>query len=233
MESAQLNVVIYNEDNFSIFLNNPIIITDEGVIVVTIYIVNITENKIWKTRMTLSLPSGAVIDVTESTVLSKYIINDLQIFSHSLGTYDIAEATLYNDLSNIGRTCYSCHFITGPIVKGCLISLISSNYSTNISLMCFPVCSSTVIGCTYDIPTGIYNMYVYDIEEEGTLSDDWAISSTNITITGVEQTFTFVKKTNSVSCYVSMVTVIPTTCPVATSPMVTITTETCDCLTSK
>ena len=77
MESAQLNVVIYNEDNSSIFLNNPVIITDEGVIVVTIYIVNITENKIWKTRMTLSLPSGAVIDVTESTVLSKYIINDL------------------------------------------------------------------------------------------------------------------------------------------------------------
>ena len=77
MESAQLNVVIYNEDNSSIFLNNPIIITDEGVIVVTIYIVNITENKIWRTRMNLSLPSGAVIDVPESTVLSKYIINDL------------------------------------------------------------------------------------------------------------------------------------------------------------
>ena len=82
MESAQLSLVIYNEDNSSMFLNNPIILTDEGVIVVTIYIVNITENKIWKTRMSLSLPSGAVIDVTESTVLSKYIINDLQIFFH-------------------------------------------------------------------------------------------------------------------------------------------------------
>ena len=46
-----------------------------------------------------------------------------------------------------------------------------------------PVCSSTVIGCTYDLPSGIYNMYVYDIEEEDTLSDDWVISSTNITIT--------------------------------------------------
>ena len=233
MESAQLNVVIYNEDNFSIFLNNPIILTDEGVIVVTIYIVNITENKIWKTRMSLSLPSGAVIDVTESTVLSKHIINDSQIFSYSLGTYDITEATLYNDLSNIGRTCYSCHFIRGAIVKGCLISLTSSTYSTNISLMCSPVCSSTVIGCTYGIPPGIYNMYVHDIEEEDTLSDDWAISSTNITITGVEQTFTFIEMTNSVSCYVSMLTVISTTCPVATSPMVVITTGTYDCLTSK
>ena len=125
--------------------------------------------------MTLSLPSGVVIDVTESTVLNKYIINDLQIFSHSLGTYDISEATLYNDLSNIGRTCYSCHFIRGAIVKGCFVSLTSSIYSTNISLMCYPVCSSTVIGCTYDIPSGICNMYVYDIEKEDTLSDDWAI----------------------------------------------------------
>ena len=32
-------------------------------------------------------------------------------------------------------------------------------------------------------------MYVYDIEEEGTLSDDWAISYTNITITGLEPTY--------------------------------------------
>ena len=38
-----------------------------------------------------------------------------------------------------------------------------------------PIFSSTVIGCTYDIPSGIYNMYVYDIEDEDTLSDDWAI----------------------------------------------------------
>ena len=68
------------------------------------------ENKIWKTSINLSLSSGAVINVAESTVLSKYIINDLQMFSHSLGTYDITEATLYNDLSNIGRTCYSCYF---------------------------------------------------------------------------------------------------------------------------
>ena len=217
------------------FLNNPIILTDEGVIVVTIYIVNITENKIWKTRMTLLLPSGVVIDVTESIVLSKYIINDLQIFPHSLGTYDITEATLYNDLSNIGKTCYSCHFIKGAIVKGCLISLTSSTYSTNISLMCSPVCISTVIGCTYDIPTGIYNMYVYDIEEEDTLSDDWAISSTNIIIAGLEPNYPSVQMTNSASCSVSMVRIFPTTCPVSTYPvsMVAITTGTCDCLISK
>ena len=207
MESAQLNVVVYNEDNSSIFINNPIIITDKGVIVVTIYIVNITENKIWRTRVTLSLPSGAVIDVPESTVLSKYIINDLQIFSYSLGTYDITGATLYNDLSNIGRICYSCHFIRGAIVKGCLISLISSTYSTNISLICSPVCT-TVIRCTYDMPTVIYNMYVYDIEEEDRLSDDWAISSTNITITGLEPTYPSLEVTNVVfTSSVAMVTI--------------------------
>ena len=36
-------------------------------------------------------------------------------------------------------------------------------------------------------------MYVYDIEEEDTLSDDWTISSTNITITGLEPTPTFLE----------------------------------------
>ena len=103
------------------------------------------------------------------------------------------------------------------IVKCCLISLTSSTYSTNISLMCSPVCASTVIGCTYDIPTGIYNMYVYDIEEKDTLSDNWAISSTNITITGLEPTYTSF-------CLV--------TCPVSTSS-VSMTTDTYDYLTSK
>ena len=85
--------------------------------------------------------------------------------------------------------------------------------------MCSPVCSSTVIGCTYDIPAGIYNMYVYDIEEEDTLSDDWAISSTNITITGLQLTYSSFEVTNFIS-----------TCPVS---MVTITTGTYDCLASK
>ena len=72
--------------------------------------------------------------------------------------------------------------------------------------MCSPVCSNTVIGCTYDIPSGIYNMYVYDIEEEDTLSDDWAISSTNNIITGLEPTYL------SLGTFVSMVTVTVGTC---------------------
>ena len=72
--------------------------------------------------------------------------------------------------------------------------------------MCSPVCSSTVIGCTYDIPSGIYNMYVYDIEEEDTLSDDWAISSTNNIITGLEPTYL------SLGTFVSMDTVTVGTC---------------------
>ena len=62
-------------------------------------------------------------------------------------------------------------------------------------------------------------MYVYDIEEEGTLSDHWAISSTDITITGLEPTYSSFVVTNSIS-----------TCLVY---MVTITTGTCDCLASK
>ena len=56
-------------------------------------------------------------------------------------------------------------------------------------------------------------MYVYDIEEEGTLSVDWAISSTNITITGLEPTCTSLEVTNSVStCFVSMVTITTGNC---------------------
>ena len=69
--------------------------------------------------------------------------------------------------------------------------------------MCSPVCSSTVIGCTYDIPSGIYNMYVYDIEEDGRLSDEWVISSINITITGLEPTYRLLEMTCPSSYYVS------------------------------
>ena len=78
-------------------------------------------------------------------------------------------------------------------------------------------------------------MYVYDIEEEDTLSDDWAISSTNISITGLQPTFPSLDIICPVSCYFSIVTIFPTTCPASTCSvsMVTITTGTYDCLTSK
>ena len=52
-------------------------------------------------------------------------------------------------------------------------------------------------------------MYVYDIEEEGTLSDEWAISSTNITIIGLEPTYPSLEMT-STSCSVSVTAVITT-----------------------
>ena len=76
-------------------------------------------------------------------------------------------------------------------------------------------------------------MYVYDIEEEGRLTDDWAISSTNITITGLELTYPTLKLTCPVPYYFSIVTVFPTTCPISTSPVLIVTTGSSDCLTTK
>ena len=69
MKSAQINVFIFNEDNS--FLNNSIVITDEGAVVPAVLMLNITENKIWKIAMTLSFLSGIVISVSESTILSE------------------------------------------------------------------------------------------------------------------------------------------------------------------
>ena len=69
MKSAQINVFIFNEDNS--FLNNSIVITNEGAVVPAVLMLNITENKIWKIAMTLSFLSGIVISVSESTILSE------------------------------------------------------------------------------------------------------------------------------------------------------------------
>ena len=46
-----------------------------------------------------------------------------------LGTYDITEAILYNDLSNIGKTCYSCRFRRGAIVTDFLHTLFILSHS--------------------------------------------------------------------------------------------------------
>ena len=55
-------------------------------------------------------------------------------------------------------------------------------------------------------------MYVYDIEEEDTLSDHWTISSTNVTINGLELTYpSFLQVISSGLFSVSMVTVLVTT----------------------
>ena len=57
-------------------------------------------------------------------------------------------------------------------MTGCHISLISSTYSSNISLMCSPVCSSTVIGCTYDLPSDImictFNVVFTEVRDSST-----------------------------------------------------------------
>ena len=80
-------------------------------------------------------------------------------------------------------------------------------------------------------------MYVYDIEEEDTLSDDWATSSHNITITGLEQTYSSLELTNSISepTYPSITNTFNGTYPLLKSfpdSMVTVIRETCDCLCS-
>ena len=65
--------------------------------------------------MTLSLPSGAIIDVTESTVLSKYIINDLQIFSH-----------IYHSRYIVGIS-YDVHMIYLPLYITCIKIMFPEN----------------------------------------------------------------------------------------------------------
>ena len=73
---------------------------------------------------------------------------------------------------NPGSICIICYFINGATELGCQLDIIQ-----NISVILYSVkflrvslTSSTSSGCV-DIVTGLYDLYVYDIESDNVLND--------------------------------------------------------------
>ena len=68
---------------------------------------------------------------------------------------------------NLGSICIICNFINGATELGCQVNIIqnNSNILYSVKFLRSPITSSTSSGCV-DIVTGLYDLYVYDIESD-------------------------------------------------------------------
>ena len=118
-------------------------------------------------EVTLSNRDGAFNKIT-GVNFSKYK-NKLLLLLSIIATFGVQ-----NVIVNIhsGSICIICQFINGTTELGCQLDIIqnNSNILYSVKFLRSPITSSTSSGCV-DIITGIYALYVYDIESDNVLND--------------------------------------------------------------
>ena len=71
---------------------------------------------------------------------------------------------------NPGSLCITCQFITGATELGCLINLLQNDIVIfEKQFLRSSLIASTSGGCV-DIVTGLYDLYIYDIESDNSLN---------------------------------------------------------------
>ena len=129
-------------------------------------------------------------NITTSSNFSKcYIINSLIVtfIILSVATYDTQSVDITN--TSGGKICVICTFSANTIAIGCGIELLRN------SIMVLPTVRFTrsltlniAEGCISNIITGYYDLYVYDVENDNTLSELPAIIKNQVFVD--EQTTT-------------------------------------------
>ena len=109
-----------------------------------------------------------------------------------LVTHDIQSFNITN--TNKGNICVVCKFSANTTAVGCEIKLLQINISILSERFYRDV--NIAEGCISNITTGYYDLYVYDVENDNTLSPLPAIIKNNIFI---EQTATQMTTTIAIS----------------------------------
>ena len=108
-------------------------------------------------------------------------------------THDIQSFDITN--TNGGNVCVVCRFSANTTAVGCEIKLLRINISILSEKFYRDV--NIAEGCISNITTGYYDLYVYDVEKDNTLSPLPAIIKNNIFI--YEQTATQMATTTAIS----------------------------------
>ena len=150
-------------------------------------------------------------NITTSVNFSKcYIINSLVVtfIILSVATYDTQSVDITN--TSGGRICVICTFSANTIALGCGIELLRN------SIMVLPTVRFTrsltlniAEGCIPNIITGYYDLYVYDVENDNTLSQLPAIIKNQVFVD--EQTTTSTSASTTTSTLTTTTTSSSTT----------------------
>ena len=133
-----------------------------------------------------------------------------------VATYDTQSIDI---TSTSGEVCVVCRFSINTIAVGCELQLrntimtLSRRFNRDINI---------AEGCISNIITGYYDLYVYDVENDNTLSQLPAIIKNQVFVD--EQTTTIVTTTGSIATTGSIITTstITTTSTTTTARLTTV-----------
>ena len=153
-------------------------------------------------EVTLSNLDGTFNTITDVN-FSKYnnTLLLLLLSSSIIATHGIQNVTVN---INPGSICIICYFINGATELGCLINLLQNDIIIlEKQFLRSPITASTSTGCV-NIVTGLYDLYVYDIENDNSSDNVVVYKEQNILV--IESSSTQVI-TSTISVLLSTITV--------------------------
>ena len=120
-------------------------------------------------------------------------------YKSSIATYDVQSIDV---TSTSGEVCVVCRFSINTTAVGCEIQL--RNNIVTLSRRFNRDVNNIAEGCISNIITGYYHLYVYDVENDNTLSQLPAIIKNQVFVD--EQTTTIVTTTGSIATTGSIIT---------------------------
>ena len=106
----------------------------------------------------------------------------IQFIIVSLATFNVQQTTLFTN--NSASICVQCTFADNSPAKGCHVNVIavSNNATTSIDITTRDN-NTRIEGCLSDISSGVYNITIYDIKSDGSISATPVTVYHNITVT--------------------------------------------------
>ena len=139
-------------------------------------------------------------------------------YKSSIATYDVQSIDI---TSTSGEVCVVCRFSINTIAVGCELQLFQNNIMI-LPAVRFIRILNIAEGCISNIITGYYDLYVYDVENDNTLSQLPAIIKNQVFVD--EQTTTIATTTGSIATTASIITTstITTTSTTTTARLTTV-----------
>ena len=132
-----------------------------------------------------------------------YSINYSIMYKSSIATYDVQSIDI---TSTSGEVCVVCRFSINTIAVGCEIELLNNNITQTVRFIIDV--NNIAEGCISNIITGYYDLYVYDVENDNTLSQLPAIIKNQVFVDEQTTTTTTITSSTTTVTTVRLITVL-------------------------
>ena len=132
-----------------------------------------------------------IMSITPPHFKYSYLFQVIQFF-YSIATYDTQSIDI---TSTSGEVCVVCRFSINTTAVGCEIQILQNNIMTLRAVRFDRDVNNIAEGCISNIITGYYDLYVYDVENDNTLSQLPAIIKNQVFVDEQRTTTTEISTT--------------------------------------